>query len=72
MSRDLDIATLVLPAPRLALLGPLAILVVKTTLFTLIKLFVIFAQNLNHIQNSLNSYQILEDDPSYFLNSDLL
>ena len=72
MSRDLNIATLMLPAPCLAFLRPFAILVVKTALFTLIKLFVIFVRNLNHIQNSLNPHQMLEDDASGFLNNDLL
>jgi len=36
VSRDLDIATFMLPAPRLALLRPFFILVVKATLFALV------------------------------------
>jgi len=42
MSRDFDIATLMLPAPRFALLGPFTIFIVKTTLLTLIQLLVFF------------------------------
>ena len=36
VSRDLNVAAFMLPAPCLASLGPLAIFVVKTALFTLI------------------------------------
>ena len=49
MSRDLDITAFVLPAPRLALLGPLAALIMKTALLALIQLLIFLLDYLDHV-----------------------
>ena len=49
MSRDLDIAAFVLPAPRFAFLGPLAALIMKTALLALIQLLIFLLDYFDYV-----------------------
>ena len=49
MSRDLDVTTLMFPAPRLALLRPLATFIVKTALWALIQLLIFLLDYFDHV-----------------------
>ena len=49
VSCDLDIATFMLPAPCLALLGPFFIGIMKTALLALMQFFIVLFDDFDHV-----------------------
>ena len=49
MSRDLDVTTLMFPAPRLAFLGHLFLGIVKTALLALVQLLIFLLDYFDHV-----------------------